>query len=518
MSDFQDKLIADKYRVGELIREGQAGDLYHGRHEVMDKAVTLKLLPLALGIDARWAKRFIGEARAASAVSHHNLLNINDFGTDAKNTTYAVYEAVEGKTLADDKSMKDEAAAIDIACQIAHAVAAAHEKQLIHGSLCPENVFLNDDDGRSTTKVYGLGGDAAIVSRRADPRYLAPEQLGDFPTTDERSDIYSLGVMLYEMLSGEAPFEGSTAAEILTKQNEPPAPLSAFRKDLNPEIEPIILSAIATDPERRYQKMSAFAEDLSTLAVRVGGLTNAAAAAATADAQKRNVWQTAFIVLAGITLLAAALIYVTYTRGTDPTENMQADADALPVQPVGPATGAQEDALMRIPDGTSPEELMMTGMNTTTIGGDGLPGGDGYNAWANGGAPPTGAPPPSIPAGGTRVSGDVTGTSQFMPPTGPIEFVRKDILTGECTKIETREVVPCPDQGGAKPMATPLVKPPANSKPAPTPKPEASPAASDKPANETTDKAKPLPAPKATPRQSKPAKTTKPASGESGDQ
>ncbi|MGB7200956.1 MAG: protein kinase [Pyrinomonadaceae bacterium] len=516
MSDFADKLIADKYRVGELIREGEAGDLYHGRHEVMEKAVTLKLLPLALGIDARWGKRFIDEARAASAVSHPNLLNINDFGTDAKNVSYAVYDSVDGKTLADpdEAGMKSEAASVEIAFQIAKAVAAAHEKQLVHGSLSPQDIFLNGNDETRETKVYGFGDDATNVSRNADPQYLAPEQLGDYPVADERTDIYSLGVMFYEMLSGEAPFEGDTVSEVLAKQNEPPSPLSAFRKDLNPEIEPIILSAIATDPERRYQKMSAFAEDLDTLATRVGGVTKSAAA--TADATKRNMWQTAFVVLAGITLLAAALIYATYTRGTDPTAELQADADALPVQPIGPATGAQEDGLMKIPDDMSPEQLMMTGLNTMTIGGDGLPGGDGYNAWANGGAPPMGAPPANLPPGGTRVSGDVTGASQFMPPTGPIEFVRKDILTGICTKIETREVVPCPDQVGAKPMATPPGKTPVNPKPTPTPKTDSVPT-SDKPANTTTDKAMPQPSPKTTPRQSKPAKTTKPASGESQD-
>lgn len=516
MADFQDKLIADKYRVGDFVRETESGDLYYGRHEVMDKAVTLKLLPLALGVDARWSKRFIDEARAASAVTHPNLLNISDFGTDGKNVSYAVYEPVDGATLADDTSMKSEATSVEIALEIATALAAAHEKQLVHGNLCPQNIFLNDAGETRAAKVYGLGGDATIVTRNADPRYLAPEQLGDYPVTDERSDIYVLGVMLYEMLSGEPPYEGSTAADVLAKQNEPPPPLSAFRKDLNPEIEPIILSAIATDPERRYQTMRAFAEDLNILASRVGVTTKAAAAAAaTADAPKRNVWQTAFVVLAGITLLAAAMIYVTYTRGTDPTADLQADADALPVQPLGPATGAQEDGLMKIPDDMSPEQLMMTGMNMA-VGTDGLPGGDGYNAWANGGAPPMGAPPANIPLGGTRVSGDVTGASQFMPPTGPIEFVRKDILTGECTTIETRQVVPCPDQSGAKPMATPPGKTPANPKPTPTPKTDSVPA-NDKPADATTDKAKPQPSPKTPTRQSKPAKTSKPASGESLD-
>jgi serine/threonine-protein kinase len=507
MSDFEDKLIADKYRVGDLIREGESGDLYHGRHEVMDKAVTLKLLPLALAVDARWTRRFIDEARAASAVTHPNLLNINDFGTDAKNVTYAVYEAVDGKTLADDASMKAEATAVGLAAQIANALAAAHEKQLIHGNLCPQNVFINSDDDSQIAKVYGLGNDSVNVARNADTRYLAPEQLGDYPVTNERSDIYSLGVLLYEMLAGEPPFDAVTAAEVLAKQNEPPPPLSAFRKELNPEIEPIILSAIATDPERRYQKMSAFAEDLDILASRVGASTKAAAATAT-DTPKRNAWQTAFIVLAGITLLAGALIYLTYTRGTDPTTELQADADSFPVQPLGPATGAQEDGLMKIPDDMSPEQLMMTDMSTMTLpGADGY--GDGYNAWANGGAPPLGAPPANyVPPGGGRISGDVTGNSQFMPPSGPIEFVRKDILTGECTTIETRQVVPCPDSSGSKPLAVPPAqKPPTNVKPSPTPKADTTPATSDKPASDTTtDKAKPQPSPKTTPRQSRPVK------------
>src|SRR4051812_22939533 len=99
--EFTGKLIADKYRVGDLIREGEAGDLYHGRHEIMDRPVTLRVLPEALGIDARWQKRFIDESRSASAVSHPNVLQLNDFGTDSKNISYAIFESTDGKTLRD---------------------------------------------------------------------------------------------------------------------------------------------------------------------------------------------------------------------------------------------------------------------------------------------------------------------------------------------------------------------------------------------------------------------------------
>ena len=99
MDDILGKLVADKYRVESLIREDESGDLYVGRHEVLDRPVTIKILARALAVDARWVKRFIDEARTASAVSHPNVLNITDFGTDARGTTYAVLEPVDGLTL-----------------------------------------------------------------------------------------------------------------------------------------------------------------------------------------------------------------------------------------------------------------------------------------------------------------------------------------------------------------------------------------------------------------------------------
>src|SRR3954451_17825021 len=146
MSDpLSGKFIADKYRVGELIREGEAGDLYHGRHEIMDRPVTLKVLPTALGIDQRWQKRFIDEARAASTVSHPNVLQLNDFGTDTKSVSYAVFENTDARTLADlgSGAAIDERRAIEIAKAIAAGVEAAHEKGVIHGHLAPKNVFVN---------------------------------------------------------------------------------------------------------------------------------------------------------------------------------------------------------------------------------------------------------------------------------------------------------------------------------------------------------------------------------------
>jgi serine/threonine protein kinase len=487
------KLIADKYRIETLIREGAEGDLYRAVHEINGAPVTLEALPRALGVDPRWTRRFIDAARAISTVRSPNVLELNDFGTDAKGVSYAVYEPAPERTVSDIVSALgtlDEKHAIALAHQIAEGLTAAHDKKVVHGSLSPVNVFISEvDDGPDQAKIYGFRSGADVSTRDADPRYLAPEQLGGFSVTDERSDVYALGIILYEMLAGVVPYEGPDAAGVAGKQGEPPPPLSAFRKDLNPEIEPIILTAIATAPERRYQTMSAFAEDLDLLSNRLGSPT---AMAATAG---RNVWRTAAFVFAGIGLLSAALIYATSVRSTDPTTTLQADAGSLPVQPIGPASGLQEDAFARRPVMT--DEELQTALNANALATDQLPGGDGYNAWASGG-PPIGAPPAQyVPPGGQTVTVD-PGGSQFMPENPGVEIIQYTIdpATGQCIKLPSREPFPCP---GAKPAVkpTPAPKQPANAAPQPSPSPEkplAEPPSNSKSVTSPAGKPKPTPA------------------------
>ncbi len=515
VDDVIGKLVADKYRIESLIRESASSDLFAARHEILDKPVTVKILPAALAIDTRWVKRFVEEARAASHLSHQNILNITDFGTDARGVSYAVYEPVGSGTLAaliaGERDI-DEKRAANIARQIATAVSAAHEKQIIHGSLDPSNIFVDAGD---SVKVYGFGADTQSVSRDADPRYLAPEQCSAYPTTDARSDVYSLGVIFFEMLAGVVPFDGSTASEVLAKQNsEPPPPLSAFRRDLRPEVEPIILSAMAADPERRYPTMAAFEEDVARLAGEPAAPEKVAAAAA-GDVSRRNIWQTAFIVLAGITLLSGAFIYATRTRATDVTASVQAEPGSLPVQPIGPATGAQEESLAKLPALTDAEAMAAAmGQNP-----DAIPGGDGYNAWANGAIPPPGAPlnsnsqvpygfPPQVQPGGQYYNVPQGGGSQFMPDDSGVVLRCKDVQTGY--------EIPCPGQapiGPTQPKQTPTPKGTAANAnvvplqpgqiPAATPKPMAT------PLPKTSDKAQPGKDKPASPA-AKPVKSPKP--------
>ncbi len=273
------------------------------------------------------------------------------------------------------------------------------------------------------------------------------------------------------MVAGEPPFTGPTPGAVIEKHlNEPPAPLSAFRDDLNAQIEPIILSCIAADPERRYQSAIALEEDLGRLAEETGAELppeNALAAAATGKTG-RSIWQTALIVLVGVAIVSAVLIYTTRTRQTNPTVTAQTDVNGSPVQPINPATGAQEEAMMRL--GDVGDASLVPNSNSTLPGT--LPGGDGYNAWANGGVPPAGAPlssgtnygsaPPAgsqvptyIPPPGQRVTIDPNGGSPFMPNDGGVILVP----------------IPSNTEPTAKPTPTPRV-PAANIPVKTTPDPE----------------------------------------------
>lgn len=495
MDDVLGKLVADKYRVESLIRESEMGDLYLGRHEVLERPLTIKILPRALAVDARWVKRFVDEARTASAVMNPNILNVTDFGTDAKGVSYAVFEPTEARTLRDLEKGElpfDEKRALDIARHVALAFSAAHSKNVIHGNLNPQNIFVDKNGETETVRVYGFGSGPMTVARDADPRYLSPEQCTSFPAADPRSDIYSLGVILYEMLSGVVPFDAATASEVLAKQaKEPPAPLTAFRRDLHPDLEPIVLSAMAADPDRRYQTMAAFAEDLELLSGGVAAPIKSAVPES--DATKRNIWQTAFVVLAGVAILALGLIYLTSNKKTDPTANLQAQAGFLPVQPIGPATGAQEESLAKLPAMTE-AEIMANSTAAAGVTPDTVPGGDGYNPWANGGVPPPGAPlnnpqsaaPPVgyVPPGGQYYTVDPNG-SQFMPPDSGVILVPVPVNTNTAPKATP---TPKTQAANANVQQTGPI-------PATTPKPMATPPLrGDKPSTTTTQPGKDKPA------------------------
>jgi serine/threonine protein kinase len=494
---FTGQILADKYRIGRILRDSDLGKIYHGSHLVMDKPVTVKILSPALAVDGSIVKQFSGEARTASQISHPNILNVTDFGSDTNGNVFIVFEGVEGENLKDvikSEGMFAPARAIELTKQIASALASAHKNKVVHGALSADNVVIAEGPGGETAKVLNFGAarthDAIAIDHDPAPasevEYLSPEQCSDTGETDARSDIYSLGVILYEMLAGEVPFSGERSTDVMLKhvQDRTP-PLSAYRKDLPAELEPVLLKALAKDPDMRYQTADEFIAALDTVPE-----TAAAGEQAKAAAASNNIWKTAFIVLIGIMMLASALIYGTSSRQTNPTTQLQADANGLPVQPINPATGTDEQGLANM---MSMGSAVYIGNSNMALPPGTIPGGDGYNAWERGGVPPVGAPPPGyIPPGGQTVTID-SGQSPFTQDGDQIQYYSVD---------ENGKQIPVDAYG----------RPISPKTPKPTPKTNPSPAADTDP---TIKVAKPpatpevKPAVKPTPQPKKPTSTDK---------
>jgi serine/threonine protein kinase len=445
------KTLADKYIIEELLRESEFGNTYRGTHLMMESPVTIKILSPALAVDESIVERFSLEARTISRLSHPNILNVTDFGKDEAGLVFLVTEHTEGESLKD--TIKREGAfqierAVRITRQIAAALSSAHASRVIHQNLTSDKVSLipmgNDTE---LIKVLDIGSFEVDDSRDfEDDRafealaYLSPEQCSQESEADERSDIYSLGIIFYEMLTGEVPFTADTATDLMMKHSQsPPPPLVAFRDDVPEEIEPILLNALAKNPDKRYQSASAFAEDLSE-AIRdeneddtiVIPKVNVAAVGAE---DSNNMWKTAFIVLAGISLLAFGIIYQTSMKQTDPATIVQTDENGKPVQPLNPATGMSEQNLPNMDQFPSNS---LTDLDPSLLPPD-VGGEGGYNnPWDNSSVPPMGAPPAGQGGDMVTIPGD---GSIFMPDPdgGGVILVPKPMPPDGTDKAKTDE-------------------------------------------------------------------------------
>ena len=403
-------VIAEKYRLDSVLRKGELGDFYRGRHLFMDKPVTLKVMPRWLAVDERIRDQFTAEARAGAALANPHILAVNDFGSEGNDSHYVVYEGFDGEPLKNMVGGGGQFAAdraISIARQIAEALNTAHENNFIHGGLTPDTILVENTERESIVKVFDFEPADSAGSRGTEDRsstsvsYLAPETFSGLRPVDARSDIYSLGIILFQMLAGELPFKGETPTDVMLKhaEEEPPA-LSETRKDIPPVLESTVKKALAKDPDERFQTAGEFIEELDKSAI------------AMANPGSGRLWKTAAAVVLGIALLSAGLIYATWTKQTLPVTQLQSDENGQPVQPINPATGAEELTLAAMP-GSIPGSMSNTDIMAQPPGT--LPGGDNYNPWATG-APPPGAPLPQyIPPGGQVYTIDPSTGSPFMP-------------------------------------------------------------------------------------------------------
>src|SRR6267143_3168057 len=277
------QVLADKYRIDERLNEGGMGTVYRGTHVLMDKTVAVKVLRPSLAADEKIVARFSREARAASKISHPHALSVTDFGEDQNGTVFLVMEYVDGRTLKDiirQEGPMPLARVVEIIKQVGSALDAAHVQGVVHRDLKSDNIMLLNTMNADYAQVLDFGI-AKIKEREGEynpgltapdlvigtPQYMSPEQCSQAPDIDARSDTYSLGIILYEMLVGHVPFKGESPTAIMLKHLQEPAPsVLDERKDLPAGVATVVARALEKRPEDRYETVGELVEDFTIAA------------------------------------------------------------------------------------------------------------------------------------------------------------------------------------------------------------------------------------------------------------
>jgi eukaryotic-like serine/threonine-protein kinase len=269
-------LIGNRYRLTSRIARGGMAEVWEATDEVLSRPVAVKLLLPHLAADAAFHARFHREAMAAARLSHPHIVSIYDTCSTTE-TEAIVMELVRGTTLRellDAKGSLPPSRAVAIARQVADALAHAHQSGLVHRDVKPGNILLADD-GRVLVTDFGIAKAAEAASDLTDAgqivgtaKYLSPEQVQGKPL-DGRSDVYALGVVLYEMLCGRPPFaaETSTATALARLTSEPLRPRQ-IRAGLSREVEDLVLRTMAREPDARFASASALCSALDALDLR----------------------------------------------------------------------------------------------------------------------------------------------------------------------------------------------------------------------------------------------------------
>ncbi|HEV7475742.1 MAG TPA: protein kinase [Pyrinomonadaceae bacterium] len=428
------QVLAGKYRIEERLSSGGMGTVYRGTHVLMDKTVAVKVLRPSLAADEKIVARFSREARAASKISHPHALSVTDFGEAENGIVFLVMEYLSGRTLKEvirDDGPMQLPRAVEILRQVGGALDAAHGEGVVHRDLKSDNIMLLSSSGTDYAKVLDFGiakikepegaydpGLTAPEMVIGTPQYMSPEQCSQSPDIDARSDIYSLGVILYEMLVGHVPFTGASPTAIMLKHLQEPAPtVLAERRDVPEAIGRVVARALEKRPEDRYETVAELVEDFTiaagmepavatsepskrveTLTPEQPGeddeatlvrrrvtrpMTPPAIPEATTDTPARqrvvtplpsqpppassfNPWKVLVPSMIGL-LVIFGVIYA-FTRNSQPTNAttpgpaLAADPNSSPVEPAKPPTGASEAG---IPAGGNTSQPANSNANTS---------------------------------------------------------------------------------------------------------------------------------------------------------
>jgi len=264
-----DSVLGERYRVEARIGAGGMAEVYRGFDQVLDRTVAIKVLLPQFARDAGFVARFRREAQAAARLNQPTIVGVYDSGSDG-DRQYIVMEFVEGRTLADflaSGRRPTQVQAVELTRKIAEALASAHAQGIVHRDIKPGNVMVTRG-GFVKVMDFGIARMQTDVTAPqtssviGTPTYLSPEQ-AQGQAVDARSDIYSLGCVLYELLAGRPPFTGDTPVAIAYKQvNETPVPPSAHNPDVPPRLDAVVMKCLAKNPANRYQTAEELAADL----------------------------------------------------------------------------------------------------------------------------------------------------------------------------------------------------------------------------------------------------------------
>ena len=327
MERLSSTVLSGRYRLESKLGSGGMSTVYLALDEVLDRPVAVKLLHREISEEADQLERFRREARAAARLSHPNLVGVIDAGED-DGRPYIVFEYIEGRTL--KRRISDEGPlpvdeAVAYAIEIGRGLTAAHARKLVHRDVKPQNVLI-DPDGRAKVTDFGIARSLEQKGMTATGRvlgttdYVSPEQaMGE--DVDERSDVYSLGVVLYEMLTGDVPFQAETQVGVAMKHvNEPMPDVQAKRPEVSAVVASVVDRATTKDSRDRYSTVAEMVRDLEqTLeveAARRGGTSGEATSVLDSVPKarrrltgRRPPWLGIAMGAIGIALIAAAVIF-----------------------------------------------------------------------------------------------------------------------------------------------------------------------------------------------------------------
>jgi eukaryotic-like serine/threonine-protein kinase len=327
------EVIAGRYELEELVEHGGMSTVYRGRDRLLERTVALKVLHPHFLDDPEYVERFRREARAVAQLSHPNIVGVIDRG-QSDGQQFIVFEFVDGenlKQLLERRGPLPVPQVVDLGIQIADALAFAHAHGLVHRDVKPQNVLL-DHAGDAKVTDFGIArsldverGFTQTGTVLGTSNYLSPEQAAGSPVTPA-TDIYSLGVVLYELLAGEVPFHGDNLVVVAMKHvTEHPPSLLDHRPDVPPRLARAVEHALEKNPDSRFPSMDAFATELRRCRDELGSfdaertVISSAPAAAPIPRQRmrRRIGRLPLaLALAGLALLAAVVIALAVDRGT----------------------------------------------------------------------------------------------------------------------------------------------------------------------------------------------------------